>query len=293
MDGILLIDKPQGITSNRVVQKIKKHLEKEYNAKFKIGHTGTLDFFATGLLIITINKATRLTEYFQGLDKEYEATGELGKITDTYDINGTIIEERKCSIEEDKLIEIIKSFEKTYMQMPPPYSAKRIKGKRAYQLAKKGITPSLKPKKVTIHQIQIVDIKLPFFTVQVKCSSGTYIRSLIKEIGDLAGCGAYVKTLRRISVDSFSVESAVKLEDFLSLNRKEIENLIIPLEKSLPFLPQINLDEGFDRRFITGQRFRVPHKNPETVKVFYKDRFLGIGKIDENSILHPVKVLVI
>ncbi|WP_297455842.1 tRNA pseudouridine(55) synthase TruB [Persephonella sp.] len=288
MDGIFLIDKPAGITSNNLVQKIKKHLKNIYNTDIKIGHTGTLDFFATGLMIITVGKATRLTEYYQGLDKEYIATGELGKITDTYDINGKVIKERECNISEEKLREIILSFQKEYLQYPPPYSAKRIKGKRAYQLAKKGIQPELKPKKVKIYSIEILDISLPFFTVKIYCSSGTYIRSIIKEIGDLAGCGAYTKELRRTKIDSFSVEDALPLNEFLQ--KTDLQNALIPIENALPFMEKIQLDEGFDKRFLHGQRFRVPAQKGIYRIYDHTGKFIGIGKVDENRILHPQKV---
>ena len=288
MDGIFLIDKPASITSNNLVQKIKKHLKNIYNTDIKIGHTGTLDFFATGLMIITVGKATRLTEYYQGLDKEYITTGELGKITDTYDINGKVIEEKECNISEKNLREIILSFQKEYLQYPPPYSAKRIKGKRAYQLAKKGIQPELKPKKVKIYSIEILDISMPFFTVKISCSSGTYIRSIIKEIGDLAGCGAYTKELRRTKIDSFSVEDALPLNDFLQ--KTDLQDILIPIENALPFMEKIQLDEGFDKRFLHGQRFRVPAQEGIYRIYDYKGKFIGIGKVDKNRILHPQKV---
>ncbi|WP_457641786.1 tRNA pseudouridine(55) synthase TruB [Persephonella sp.] len=286
MDGILLVDKPEGITSNYLVQKIKKHIKEK-----KVGHTGTLDFAATGLMIITVGKATRLTEYFQGLDKEYITTGELGKITDTYDRQGKIIEEKKCSITEKQLIEAVKSFIKTYPQMPPPYSSKRIRGKRAYQLAKKGIDVQLKPKEVTIYSIEILKIDLPFFTIKVHCSSGTYIRSLIKEIGDSLDCGAYVYSLRRTKVGKFSVENSLTLDQLLKMTKKEIESKLISLRDALYFLPEIILDPGFDERFLKGQRFKVPYQLKGTVKVLDKNGlFLGIGDVKENSILQPVKV---
>ncbi|NPA53787.1 MAG: tRNA pseudouridine(55) synthase TruB [Aquificae bacterium] len=286
MDGILLVDKPENITSNKLVQKIKHKIEEK-----KVGHTGTLDYFASGLMVITIGKATRLTEYFQGLDKEYITTGELGKITDTYDREGRVIEEKECNISEKELKQIILSFIKTYPQMPPPYSSKKIGGKRAYQLAKKGLEVPLKPKEITIYDIQILDISLPFFTIKVHCSSGTYIRSLVKEIGDKAGCGAYTKSLRRTKVGKFSIEDALKLEEILKMSKKEIEEKLIPIEKALYFFPEIILDEGFDKRFLVGQRFKVPYSANSFVKVLNKEgRFLGIGKIKEGQILQPVKV---
>lgn len=287
IDGILLVDKPVGITSNDLVMKIKKIL------KEKVGHTGTLDYAASGLMILTVGKATRLTEYFQGLDKEYITTGELGKITSTYDSQGEILEEKECDISEEELRSIILSFQKTYPQMPPKYSSKRIGGKRAYQLAKKGLEVELKPKKVSIYSIQILKIDIPFFTIKVECSSGTYIRSLVKEIGDEAGCGAYVKELRRTKIDDFSVEDAIPFEQLINMRKEEIQELIIPIEKALKNFEKIVLDINFDKRFLNGQRFRVPKELPvgTFVKVFSDEgKFLGIGRIKEGNILQPEKV---
>ncbi|WP_457626427.1 tRNA pseudouridine(55) synthase TruB [Persephonella sp.] len=293
MNGILLIDKPENITSNYLVQKIKRHLKKLTGKEIKVGHTGTLDYFASGLMVITVGKATRLTEYFQGLDKEYTATGELGKITDTYDRQGKIIEKKECNIAKEDLKKIVLSFKKTYPQIPPPYSAKRIDGKRAYQLAKKGLHPRLKPKTVTIYDIRILDINLPFFTIKVHCSSGTYIRTLIKEIGDMTGCGAYVVKLRRTKVGKFSVEDATDLHDFLQMTQKDIKHKLISMKDALYFLPEIMLDYEFDERFMKGQRFKVRSESKGIVKVLNrKGELLGIGKIREDYILQPLKVLV-
>jgi len=293
MDGILLIDKPENITSNYLVQKIKRYLKSITGKEIKVGHTGTLDYFASGLMVITIGKATRLTEYFQGLDKEYIATGELGKVTDTYDRQGKLVESKLCKIDEKNLEKIILSFKKTYMQTPPPFSSKRIEGKRAYQLAKKGINVKLKPKKVTIYSIQIININLPFFTIKVHCSSGTYIRSLIKEIGDKTGCGAYVKSLRRTKVGIFNIEDALKLDQLFRMTEDQIKDRLISIKDALYFFTEILLDPVFDERFMKGQRFKIPYKIKGLVKVLdRKKRFLGIGEIKENQILQPVKVFI-
>ena len=292
MNGIVLIDKPENITSNRLVQKIRKHLKKITGKDMKVGHTGTLDFFASGLMIITVGKSTRITEYLQKLDKEYIATGELGKITDTYDIQGKVIQEKECTITEEKLKKIVLSFKKRYLQTPPPYSANRIKRTRAYKLAKRGLQVSLKPKEVTIYQIELIDLSLPQFTIKVRCSSGTYIRSIIKEIGDLAGCGAFTKKLRRTKVGRFNVQQALKLNQFLNMTKSEIKSTLISVRDALNFLPELVLDEGFDRRFVLGQRLKVSYEKKGTVKVIdKKGNLLGIGKINEKNILQPTKVL--
>ena len=290
MNGILLLDKPEGITSNRVVLKIKKHFNLD-----KVGHTGTLDYFATGLLIITLGKATKLTEYFQKLDKSYIAVGKLGEITDTYDVNGKIIQKMGCEITEKELIKAINSFKGSYEQIPPPYSAKKIQGKRAYQLAKKGIIPELRPVKVNIYDIELLSFNFPFFKISVNCSSGTYIRSLIKNIGDELNCGAFVYSLIRTKIGMFSVEDALNFENLLKLNKEELEKYIIPVDKALYFFQDLILDEGFEKRFVEGQRFKVKFNNNEfgeLLKVYSKDNiFLGIGKVNQEGVLKPIKVL--
>ena len=176
--------------------------------------------------------------------------------------------------------------------MPPPYSSKRIGGKRAYQLAKRGIQPQLEPKIVSIYKIQILDINLPFFKIKVHCSSGTYIRSLIKEIGDEAGCGAYVSYLRRTKVGKFSVEEAVKLSELLMMTKDQLLSRLISMKDALYFLTELILDYGFDDRFVKGQRFKVEQAEKGLVKVLNKEgELLGIGEIKKNNILQPLKVL--
>ncbi|GAB6073167.1 tRNA pseudouridine(55) synthase TruB [Venenivibrio stagnispumantis] len=284
-DGILLVNKPENITSNDLVLKIKKYLN------LKAGHTGTLDYAATGLMIITLQKAVKITPYLQNLDKEYIAVGELGKITDTYDRNGRIIEEREVNITEEKLIDVIKSFKKSYYQMPPPYSAKRIKGKRAYQFAKKGEEPDLKPKFVHIYDIQILEISLPFFTIKINCSSGTYIRSIIKEIGDEVGTGAYLKALQRTKIGKFSLQESINLEDLLKMKPEEVEAHIIPITDALYFMDSVILDEMLIDRFTKGQRLKIDKENKEFVKVLDKNlNTVGIGKI-EDGILKPIRII--
>ncbi|MCX7737895.1 MAG: tRNA pseudouridine(55) synthase TruB [Hydrogenothermaceae bacterium] len=285
MDGIVLVDKPIFITSSDLVQKVKKVL------KEKVGHTGTLDYAANGLMILTVGKGTRLTQFFQKLDKEYIATGKLGEITDTYDSQGKVVQTTSVEIQQEGLKKVVASFVGSYDQLPPPYSAKRIQGKRAYQLAKKGINPDLKPVRVHIHNIEILKVDIPFFTIKVSCSTGTYIRSLIKDIGDKVGCGAYMTELRRTKVGGFRVEEAVELDRLLKMEREEIERVVIPLEKALRFMEIINLTENYAKRFKHGQKFEVNMKSVDAVRVLdQQDNLIGIGRL-EDGMLKPVVIL--
>lgn len=209
--GGLLIDKPKDWTSFDVVNKLKKVL----NFK-KIGHTGTLDPFATGLLILLINKYTKKQQEFTNLDKTYYATIKLGATTKTFD--PTSEEENVVEIghlSKEQIVEAIFSFIGNYEQIPPLYSAKKISGKRLYELARKNIKVDVKPTTVKIYSINRLDLDLPYVSFEVKCSKGTYIRSLANDIGKKLGVGAYLYDLRRTEIGDFSVNNALSLQEFI------------------------------------------------------------------------------
>lgn len=285
MDGVLLVNKPKFITSNDLVQKVKKHIQE------KVGHTGILDYAASGLLVLTIGKATRITQFLQKLDKEYIATGKLGETTDTYDSQGKIVETKPVEVSEDELREIIQSFKGSYLQMPPPFSAKKIGGQKAYKLAKRGIQPDLKPVPVDIYEIEVLDINLPFFTIKVACSSGTYIRSLIKDIGEKAGCGAYMTDLTRTKVGRFSLEDAAEFEQILKMEKEEVEKRVIPVKDALYFMESIVLRQPYVRKFKHGQRIEVNMKDTGAVKVLdEEENLIGIGSVIQ-GVLKPEIVI--
>jgi tRNA pseudouridine55 synthase len=215
--GFILINKPAGITSHDVVDKLR-----EITKIKKIGHAGTLDPFATGLLILGIGREfTKKLSVFQKKDKEYIATLRLGAESDTFDIEGKIVEKKVEKIPERKEIEeVLKSFLGEIEQIPPAFSAKKIKGKKLYELARKGIKIKPKPQKVKIYEISILEYKFPYLKIKVKCSSGTYIRSLANDIGKKLGCGAYVEELMRTKIGEFSIENAVELSKLTPQNWK-------------------------------------------------------------------------
>jgi tRNA pseudouridine55 synthase len=220
--GILLIDKPKEWTSFDVVNKIKKVTQIN-----KIGHTGTLDPFATGLLILLFNKYTKRQSEFTGLDKTYFAKIKLGATTKTFD--PTSPEENLTTLDNlsnAEILSVIKSFEGIYMQVPPMFSAKKVKGERLYKLARQNKTVEIEPKAVQIYSINVNQIELPFVTFEVKCSKGTYIRSLANDIGEKLGVGAYLFELRRTQIGDFSVNNALNLEEFLGEFKKVIDGSI-------------------------------------------------------------------
>lgn len=215
MSNILLIDKPSGITSFDVIRRLRRsHLAA--NSR-KMGHAGTLDPLATGLLIIGLDKATKQLADFMNLPKEYEVLIEFGKVSTTYDADGEISvkSERSALVEPPKkeFQDLLKKFIGKIQQMPPAFSAKRIRGKRAYDLARRGEKVKLSSREVTIYSIEILKWDWPLARLRIKCGKGTYIRSLAHDLGQELKCGAYVKELRRTAIGNFRVEDAIKLED--------------------------------------------------------------------------------
>ncbi len=207
--GIILVNKPKGMTSHDVVDVARSRLGIR-----KIGHAGTLDPMATGLLILLIGRATKLSNRFVEFDKEYEATMTLGKKTTTGDAEGEVIAESPIDgIDETKIREVFSRFVGEIEQVPPMVSALRYRGKRLYELARKGIEVERPPRKVTIYKLEITRIELPEIDFVVACSKGTYIRKLCEDIGDALGCGAYQSRLHRTRIGPFKVEDAVSIDE--------------------------------------------------------------------------------
>jgi tRNA pseudouridine55 synthase len=217
MEGFVLIDKPDGPTSHDVVDVVRRLCGIR-----KVGHAGTLDPFATGLLIVGVGKATKEMQKLVGLDKEYEATLRLGATSDTYDRTGTITESGAGCHTSD-LQQVLNKFIGTIEQVPPMFSAKKIKGKKLYELARKGIEVERQPSTITIHSIKLLELQASSFKFQVSCSSGTYIRSLAHDIGQALCCGAYLTELRRTAIGPFSIDQSILL---LKLSSKTIPKYI-------------------------------------------------------------------
>ncbi len=278
LNGLFLIDKEEGITSHDVVDRVRKVLGTQ-----KVGHAGTLDPFATGLIVIGVGSATRLLEYIMGSEKVYETELELGKITDTFDITGNILETRDINgISENDVLNAILLFKGEYMQAPPAYSAKKYKGERLYELARQGKIITLPPKKVTIYDIWDIEFSLPFVRFKAKVSAGTYIRSLCMDIGYKLGCGAVTTKLRRISSGKFSVENAVKS---LELSKENLK--LIPMEEILDF-PKVYLKikekiyNGIQPTAFDVERYEN-FKKDDLVQIFVADRLVAIAVAERNS----------
>ena len=226
-DGILLIDKPAGWTSFDVVAKVRSILKKSQTPtpisqppfpKPKVGHTGTLDPFATGLLILTVGKATKRAQEFSKLDKVYEATVELGKTSSTGDPEGVLTEVKAWVPDASEVHSALNKFIGETMQTPPMYSAIKIGGQRAYKLARKGQTAEIEPRKVTIYSLELISYNYPDLKIRAHVSSGTYIRTLAEDIGKALATGAYTKELRRTKVGDYDVKNAHKINFLTEAN---------------------------------------------------------------------------
>ena len=233
MDGIINVNKPKGITSYDVIRFIKR----EFNFKGKIGHAGTLDPSAEGVLIILIGKATKLSSRLMKFEKEYISMMKLGIKTDTDDIDGKVIEEREVNVEVKDIIKVIRSFEGEYLQTPPVVSAIKHQGKPLYKLYRKGIIVKPEPKLVSIKKIDIEEIKLPYIKIKVICSKGTYIRALCRDIGEKLGCLATQTELKRTRIGPFSIEKSLSLSE---LKKRGIDNSIITIWEFLQIFEKEN-----------------------------------------------------
>lgn len=225
INGILVVDKPGGMTSHDVVDFVRRHFNVE-----KAGHAGTLDPAVTGVLVILIGKATKLSLQLTSGDKEYEATLALGRKTDSGDAEGkTLSESDTAGITEEDLRRVFRSFEGEIDQVPPMLSALRYKGKRLYELARKGKEVRREPRKVRIRELRIKKIDMPNVDFFVACSKGTYIRKLCDDIGDKLGCGGYMLCLRRVRAGNFTLENSIAIEKLKSFSREELEGRLLKI----------------------------------------------------------------
>jgi len=224
-DGALLVDKPAGCTSHDVVDRLRRH----FGFK-KVGHCGTLDPAATGLLIIVLERATKLQDRLMADDKTYEGTLRLGVTTDSHDADGTVLAEKPVpAFTPDQLEAVFARFRGDIHQVPPMVSAVKHEGTPLYKLARKGKTVEREPRLIHIYDLRALDIKLPDIRIRVTCTKGTYVRTLCHDIGEALGCGAHLHDLRRTRSGSFDVKDAHRLDKLLLLNRQELQPLIIPI----------------------------------------------------------------
>ena len=246
MNGILVVNKPRGMTSHDVVGRVRRIAMQK-----RVGHAGTLDPMATGVLLICLGRATRVAEYLSGSDKTYRAVIRLGEETDTYDAEGQVTATRPVNVTETELRETLERFSGEIDQVPPMYSALKRNGQPLYKLARKGIEVERSARRVTVYENALREWQSPDVTIDVRCSAGTYIRSLAHDMGKMLGCGAHLTALTRLASGSFAIDEAVKLQDLEG--RPDLEGLLRPLDAALQNLPALTLDAEQSRCVTLGQ----------------------------------------
>lgn len=276
MDGIINIYKPMGMTSHDAVNKVRRIAGTK-----KVGHTGTLDPDAEGVLPICINRGTKVADMLTLSDKRYTATFKLGVTTDTLDISGTVLEERPVNVTQQQITEAVKSFEGVIEQIPPMYSAIKIGGRKLCDLARKGIEVERKPRTVEIYQIKILDVKDEYFTIDVKCSKGTYIRTLGSDIGEKLGCGAVMTKLVRTQSSIFKIDDSVKLEDLTSDNYGSY----VILADELFDCEKITVKGDVLSKVLNGNAIKYDGVDGAEYKVYDEDgRFLCLSRMEEGML---------
>ena len=305
-NGILNINKPEGWTSQDVVAKLRGRLHIR-----RVGHTGTLDPMATGVLPVCFGKATRIIEYYDDDFKTYEAEMKLGMVTDTLDITGTVLETKPVDVSEEDVIQAIDSFRGWITQIPPKYSALKVNGKPLYKYAREGVEVEIKSRKIYVADIQAIEVNLGENRIlfRVTCSKGTYIRTICDDIGKKLGCGGTMTALQRTQSGCFRVEDARTLPEILEMTDEELERCVIPMDETLVHLGRIELKSMESVPFYyNGQEIDTGYVNvlaspavPEALqegsrlgdkyRVYDPEgKFLGISSLRENT-LYPEKVI--
>lgn len=275
MNGFFLVNKGYGDSSNFVVQEIKKTFSFE-----KVGHLGTLDPAAEGLLIIAINRATKFSNYFLNADKSYDVSVELGISTNTDDATGEVIYESQNIPKKQKIIEEIQKFKGISMQKPPFFSALKHKGKPLYKYARKGNLIEKDPRKINIKNINNINVINKICSFNISCSKGTYIRSIARDLGEKLGCGAHMKSLKRISQDNFSIE------DSRSLSELKVRH-IIPIEDAFQNLETLELNSNELNFFSNGRELINRTELTNIYKIIDQNNtFIGIGEIYNKCLKH-------
>lgn len=283
MDGVLNIFKNKKMTSFDVVRKVKKIAHEK-----KVGHTGTLDPEATGVLPVCLGKATKIIDYIMNDDKSYYVSFKLGVVTTTYDMEGEIIEEHSIQdITEQQIIKAIDKFRGEYLQVPPMYSALKKDGVRLYELARKGIEVEREGRKVNIIDIKNISIELPIVSMEVTCSKGTYIRSLCYDIGKYLNVGATVTELKRTRTSNFLEGDSINIED---LDENNINQYIIPIKEALSNFPSMTVNKKFQKLLTNGVKVCDKTINNNSIKLdtLYvvlteEEELIGLGKRDKNG----------
>ena len=284
MNGILLIDKEPDWTSNDVVAKLKGMLHQR-----RVGHSGTLDPIATGLLVVFVGRATRAVEFAEGHDKRYLASLRLGLVTDTQDISGTVLERRAVSVTRGELEAALEAFKGEQGQLPPMYSAIKHKGRPLYEIARKGGEVERKPRKINVYDMRLLGEDRGDYLLDIRCSKGTYVRTLCHDLGHALGCGGCMSSLRRLEAGGFSVEKANKLSEVQEYaDQGRAEELLLPVDSLFTELNSCVAEAWQERKLRCGNEYSVGLPDGDYRVYSASGEFLMLGRV-ENKTMKTLK----
>ena len=281
MNGIVIVDKPAGWTSQDVVSKLRGVFRTR-----RIGHGGTLDPMATGVLPVFVGRATRGVEFFEHAGKTYETVLRLGITTDTEDITGTVLSRQDAFVTGAMLEEVLAKFRGEILQVPPMYSALKVNGQKLYELARKGKEVARQPRPITIHELTLLGMEAEGVRLRVSCSKGTYIRTLCKDIGDALGCGGCMAALRRVQAGEYTIENAVPLQTLVESENPEV--FLRPVDSMFASVPQVVLTPNQEKRCRNGGSFSLPIADGTYRAYSQNGAFLMLAKA-ENGVMSTVK----
>ncbi len=286
VDGVLLLDKPIGLSSNTALQSARRL----YNAA-KAGHTGTLDPLATGLLPLCFGEATKFACALLDADKEYQATLQLGVMTDTGDAEGAVLERQSVNVTQGDVEAVLPQLTGAILQVPPMHSALKRDGKPLYVYARAGIEVERKPRPVTIYDLRLTELCGDRLSFVVSCSKGTYVRTLAEDLGKMLGCGAHLTALRRTRIGSVNIAEAVTLDRLAQAHESERMALLQPADLLLGELPALSLEESLAEKFLHGQVVECQATAAGAARVYFGQRFLGLGDVTAGGQLRPKRLI--
>ena len=281
MNGIVIVDKPQDWTS----QDVTARLRRVFNTR-RIGHGGTLDPMATGVLPVFVGRATRGVEFFEHAEKTYETVLRLGLTTDTEDVWGETIQERPVAFTQEKMEEVLESFRGEILQVPPMYSALKVNGQKLCDLARKGKEVERKPRPITIHELTLLETAENTLRLRVRCSKGTYIRTLCKDIGEALGCGGCMQELRRVTAGEYTIEEAVPLQTLLDTENPEA--YLRGVDTMFRNYPEVKLTANQEKRCRNGNTFTMNLAEGTYRAYSQTGEFLMLAKV-ENGVMSTIK----
>lgn len=292
IDGVFLLDKAQGMSSNDIMQKVKRLFRAN-----KAGHTGALDPLATGMLPICLGEATKFSQFLLDSDKRYVVTAKLGERTDTSDAEGQVVETRPVNVKTAEILTALEQFRGNILQVPTMFSALKHNGKPLYEYARQGIIVEREARPITIFELNFIEYNAPYLTLEVHCSKGTYIRTLVDDLGEALGCGAHVTMLRRTAVADYPVVDMMPLEELQLLAESfplsELDRLLLPMDTAVSKLPALHLNAEQSKAIGFGQRVKFANEQQlqGQVRLFSAENlFLGVALIDGN-IIRPQRLV--